>query len=94
MHGVTEGRPSVHVWSLRHEGLLELEPGTPKQISVFAATFYIDHREWDRYEDQDGKELEMTAELQKSFAPRPEPERKMFTLRWGRDWCFLGHPNS
>lgn len=90
MHGVTERRPSVHVWSLRHEGLLELEPGESKSISVWSATFYIDHREWDRYEDQDGKELEMTAELQKSFAPRPEPERRMYTLCWGRDGVFWG----
>lgn len=79
MHHEIEGRPSVHVGSLRNEGLLTLEPGTLKDISVWSATFYIDHREWDRYED-----LEMTAELQKSFAPRPEPERRTYVLRWGR----------
>ena len=83
MHGEIEGRPSVHVWSLRNEGLLALEPGTSKDVTLWTAVFYIDHREWEECED-----LEMTAELQKSL--RPEPERRTYTLRWGRDGVFFG----
>ena len=90
MHGKIEGRPSVHVWSLRNEGLLELKPGESADISVWITVSFMDHREWERYEDRcdAGEELQMTAELQNPVtfyqdAP-PEAERKTYALRWGR----------
>ena len=90
MHGVTEGRPSVHVWSLRNEGLLALKPGTSKDVTLWTAVFYIDHREWERYEDRcySGQELQMTAEL-RDVAVWP-PNHRTYALRWERDGVFFG----
>jgi hypothetical protein len=88
MHGEVEGKPSVLAWSLRNEDLLALKPGESTKFRVWYASFLMDHREWDEYED-----LEITAELQ-AYVMNPDPfrheDRRTFALRWTHDGVFYG----
>lgn len=48
MHGETEGKPFLHVWSLKHEGLLE--PNFQSvAVSLFIAFRPTSRREWERF---------------------------------------------
>lgn len=57
MHGEVEGCGCIQAWSLKHEGLLELGWKGKRPISIWESTFYVDHREWQRCEQQLSIEL-------------------------------------
>ncbi len=48
MHGETEGKPALLVWSLKHEGLLE-QDFQSGPVSLFIAFRTTNRREWERF---------------------------------------------
>jgi hypothetical protein len=78
MHGETEGKPFLHVRSLKNEGLLELDFQSGA-VSLFIAFRPTSHREWERFTGYETQTYSRPLCL-------PAPSGQITATRWRPEW--------